>query len=383
MTEVRSRRDGRDATTPALWAPAGRTRNSHLVLDFTRGSKGARRERIGLASDLAATLSPHFGRVTVLYPRLELPSDPCRIADVVAVDTRSDILCEEVILPLLLRRLRATHVFTFRESFVLPRGTYGHLHLHEDPSIRRTLERAARTAIDLKVAVLESRSAYRHARLLRSIHSLTTSSRWTLARVRDGTGARLPAVRDASVAYLGGLADSVACTPPFRREQRSHILISASRDPRDDLSWALRLYDAAAAELVDAPKAVLVGVSKIDAKLQRPDLECVGFVSDDALIGLYRTALAYIHPSSFEGFGLPIVEAMQCGTPTFAPTGSAVDEVAGDSAYDSPGAAARILLGILEHGDAWEAASADAWRRGRMYQWSRCAQEIATHMIPR
>jgi len=104
-------------------------------------------------------------------------------------------------------------------------------------------------------------------------------------------------------------------------------------------------------------------------------------VSDDELLDLYRTALAYIHPSSFEGFGLPLVEAMQCGTPLFAPAGSAVDEVAGHSAYRSAVAAGRALQDILESENAWMAASADAWRRGQTYQWSRCAHDIANHMI--
>jgi len=126
----------------------------------------------------------------------------------------------------------------------------------------------------------------------------------------------------------------------------------------------------------------LVGVSDIATRQWR-GLECAGFVSDDDLLGLYRHALAYIHPSSFEGFGLPIVEAMQCGTPVFAPAGSAVDEVAGAGAYDSVSAAASSLHHILRHDKAWQAASERAWQRGQTYKWARCAQEIAAHMLPK
>ena len=367
----------------ASGAPPRGARQAHVVLDFTRGTKGARRERHGLGEELATALSPHFDRVTILYPRDELPRTPCKAGDILGVDTRSDALCEEVFLPLLLKRLQATHVFTFRESLVLPRGIRGHLHLHEDPGIRRSLERAARASFSFKVAMLDWRNERRYARFLGKITSLTTSSYWTLACVRRELGARLPAVRDASVAYLGGFADSISQAEPQGREQRSHALISASRDPRDDLEWALRVYDRGVAGIFDPPRAVVVGISGIARTRRRRALEYAGFVSDDELLRLYRSAVAYIHPSSFEGFGLPLVEAMQCGTPVFAPAGSAVDEVAGHSAYPSSEAAGHDLRQILERDSAWVAASGEAWRRGQTYQWSRCASEIAAHMIVR
>ncbi len=60
------------------------------------------------------------------------------------------------------------------------------------------------------------------------------------------------------------------------------------------------------------------------------DVHLVGMVSEDDLKALYQHALAYIFPSFYEGFGLPPLEAMQCGTPVVASNKSAIPEVCGE-----------------------------------------------------
>ncbi len=63
--------------------------------------------------------------------------------------------------------------------------------------------------------------------------------------------------------------------------------------------------------------------------------DCVvatGRVTDDELAALYNAAVLAVHPSRYEGFGLPVVEAMTCGTPVITTTSSSLPEVAGDAA---------------------------------------------------
>lgn len=60
------------------------------------------------------------------------------------------------------------------------------------------------------------------------------------------------------------------------------------------------------------------------------DVHLVGLVDEDDLSALYQSALAYVFPSYYEGFGLPPLEAMQCGTPVAASDKSAIPEVCGE-----------------------------------------------------
>jgi len=87
-------------------------------------------------------------------------------------------------------------------------------------------------------------------------------------------------------------------------------------------------------------------------------------LSDAAIADLYRGALAYVFPSLYEGFGLPIVEAMACGTPVITADGNACAEVAGDAALTvdprSVGAITAAMVRLLDE----PALAAELRRRG-------------------
>ena len=88
-----------------------------------------------------------------------------------------------------------------------------------------------------------------------------------------------------------------------------------------------------------------------------PRVRRLGFVSDEELARLYRGAAVSVYPSRFEGFGMPIVEAMACGTPVVASSHPSLDEACGDVAVradpDDPAAiAAAIERGARASGTA-------------------------------
>ncbi len=64
-----------------------------------------------------------------------------------------------------------------------------------------------------------------------------------------------------------------------------------------------------------------------------PDIIMTGFVREEDKALLYQHALAFVYPSLYEGFGLPILEAMQCGAPVITSDATATKEVAGEAAY--------------------------------------------------
>ena len=109
-----------------------------------------------------------------------------------------------------------------------------------------------------------------------------------------------------------------------------------------------------AAEAVGLP-LVVAGPEREPAlarELERRGADLRGYVEKDELAALYRGAAVLVLPSRYEGFGLPVLEAMACGTPVVANPDPALKEVAGDAAlYAEPGDLAEaIRRAIAERG---------------------------------
>lgn len=105
----------------------------------------------------------------------------------------------------------------------------------------------------------------------------------------------------------------------------------------------------------------------------------LGYVPESEKIALLHGASAFVYPSIYEGFGIPVLEAMACGTPVITSNRSSMPEVAGDSALlvdpmreDSIAAAIRILLD-----DPVKRAEcrAKGIERAKGFTWQRCAQQ--------
>jgi glycosyltransferase involved in cell wall biosynthesis len=180
----------------------------------------------------------------------------------------------------------------------------------------------------------------------------------------------------------------------FRRQKGlpdRYILFLGTLEPRKNL---VRLVDAYAQWRDAAPagcraiKLVVAGgkgwfYEQVFARVQALGLTDMvlfpGFVPAGELPWWYRGAALFVYPSLFEGFGLPVIEAMACGTPAITSTASSLPEVAGDAALlvdpdDTAGLAAAIGQVLEDPATAARLAAAGPVQAAQ-FSWPRTAQE--------
>lgn len=174
--------------------------------------------------------------------------------------------------------------------------------------------------------------------------------------------------------------DGVAWAP-YDGDRPLRVLAVGTLQPRKNL---IRLMDALAIVGRELPVQLrVVGPDGHQAAAIRNrlstsvDTEILGWLDDDALADEYRRANVFAYPSIYEGFGLPVIEAMACGTPVVTSTGGSLPEVAGDAAllvdpYDVAALAAAIRR-IAEDRPGAVALRARGLARAATFTWERSA----------
>ena len=164
----------------------------------------------------------------------------------------------------------------------------------------------------------------------------------------------------------------LAPDPAFRpaQEHDSFLLFVSAIEPRKQ---PLAAIDAANAV---GRKLVVVGPSKdadLVAELTRRGADVRGYVPKDELVRLYQSAACLVFPSRYEGFGLPVVEAMACGTPVVAAPEPALEEVAGDAAIFTDNLAEGVRRALADR----ERLSAAGLERAKAFSWGETARLTA------
>jgi glycosyltransferase involved in cell wall biosynthesis len=116
------------------------------------------------------------------------------------------------------------------------------------------------------------------------------------------------------------------------------------------------------------------------AARSHPQIQLVGYVDDATLLSLYALASLYVTTSPCEGFGLPALEALACGTPVVAVNAGAVPEVVGDAALlcaDDVAALGAALARALGDPELRAELVARGTQRARGFSGSRAARELA------
>ena len=136
-----------------------------------------------------------------------------------------------------------------------------------------------------------------------------------------------------------------------------------------------RLFEAFARLRDERPELRLVLTGDGDFGALPAGVEARGRVSREELVQLYRSAAALVFPSLFEGFGMPILEAMACACPVACSNTTSLPEVAGDAArlFDptDPDEIATAVSDVLDDPEPWIARGLE---RAKVFTWDACAR---------
>lgn len=163
-----------------------------------------------------------------------------------------------------------------------------------------------------------------------------------------------------------------------------YFLCVSNRRGHKNEAGLLRAF--ASVRLANDVKLILTGnpTPEIEAILQAEALASsvvfTGLVPEEQLPALYRGAIALVFPSFYEGFGLPVVEAMACGAPVITSNVTSLPEVAGGAALlvdpNSTSAIAAAMGRILDEPELGKSLTEKGLRQARKFSWDDVAARI-------
>lgn len=241
-------------------------------------------------------------------------------------------------------------------------------------------------------------------KLMRQVLASLTPSDWVLC-ISEATRRDLLAFRpdlDPSRVRVTHLAAAEHFRPDLREAEwpslkrkynlpdEPYALTLSTLEPRKNIAQVIRCYAQLVAEgQVGDMKLVMVGTRgwKMESIFQELEklgplgerVIVTGFVPDEDLAPIYSHALMFVYPSLLEGFGLPPLEAMQCGVPVITSNTSALPEVVGDAGImvsPTDGAALyQAMSTLFQNRELREQLAGQARDRAATFSWARCASE--------
>jgi glycosyltransferase involved in cell wall biosynthesis len=199
-------------------------------------------------------------------------------------------------------------------------------------------------------------------RVLRGAEAVVAVSEFTRAETVELAG--VPAER---IRVVANGVDAIF-TADGARAEGDYVLAVATLEPRKNLRRAVDAAREAGVELRVVGARGWGGV-QVDG--------WVGEIPDAELAALYRGARCVVYPSLYEGFGLPVLEAMACGTPVVTSRGTAMEEVAsGAAVLVDPLDVASIAEGIAAAIERRDELAPVGLARARELTWERAADHI-------
>ncbi len=366
----------------------------HLAVDYTPAAlqgAGIGRYTRGLIEALLPLLDEQ-DRVTLLYPREKAPfarsSWPpfVRIRRLPLPDRYQTLLWHRLRVPLPVELWTGPVDLFHAPNFLLPpvRRAKTLLTIHDlaflvrpqyaYPPLRRFLEQTVPRSI------------------ARADHILADSqaSRQDAIRLFGLDPARVTVVGAGVGPHFRPLPPSSLASVRARYHLEAPFVLSVSTlEPRKNFDGLVRAF-ARARRAARFPHHLVIAGGKgwlyepIFAAVEEENAQAfvhfLGFIPDEDLPALYNLADLFAFPSHYEGFGLPVLEALACGTPVLCTDTSSLPEIAGDAAWliptDDPEALEGALIHLLMHPDLRASLAAKGPAQAAHFTWDAAARRL-------
>jgi glycosyltransferase involved in cell wall biosynthesis len=194
------------------------------------------------------------------------------------------------------------------------------------------------------------------------------------------------AVRREAVSYFGLPQEKVRAVPlaasrlfahdSFAKPERPYFLFVGTLEPRKNLAM---LVDAWRSTRIETGCDLVIAGRRRDSYPELPAVEgltYLGEIPDEELPKLYVRATAFVYPSHYEGFGLPVLEAMQCGCPVITSKDPAISEVSDGTALQVSSSLdlAGALRNVANQPELRERMRREGLERAKCFSWERTAR---------
>lgn len=184
-------------------------------------------------------------------------------------------------------------------------------------------------------------------------------------------------------------ADRLAQLATRHQLPERFLLTVASLEPRKNLEGLIEAYLGLDAGIRDQTPLILVGgqgwenarlKSLLEALAQTRQVRHLGYITTEELTGIYQLATAFALLSHYEGFGIPVIEAMACGTPVLISKDPALVETAGDAAMVVDAAdrtaATEALAALIDDQDLRDRLISAGVANARRFSWDKSVRRL-------